>query len=151
MKRMAFVAIFGLFVTTGLCALCVDTPSSAPHIWATMAWLNKKGQVVLKCPTFQNVPVTATRVLRDGKEVEEKHTFYEAVTGWEYQTYDPNDIKLLGSDGRPLDKKILPELLKKARPVLYMYGDNKIDSTFLKVIKEETPILLLPLSDLKPG
>ncbi|MHB1424352.1 MAG: hypothetical protein ACYC3I_14355 [Gemmataceae bacterium] len=91
--------------------------------------------------------MTATRILRDGKEVEEKHTFYEAVAGWEDYVYEPKDIKLLGSDGKPLDKKMLPELLKKERPVLYAYGDGKIDSTFLKVIKEGTPILVLPFSE----
>jgi hypothetical protein len=156
MKRMVFVAILGIVMTSGLCA---DTPptgvTSAPGIvgpppfpllqlLATMARLNKKGQVVLKFKVTRSVPVTATHVLRDGKEVKEKHTFYEWVTYWEDQTYDPKDIKLLDSNGKPLDKKVLPELLKKERLVLLLYGDDKIDSALLKVIKEGTPILVLP-------
>lgn len=155
MKRIVFVIVIGTILATGLCA---DTPPPdvaqplAPpaflgpplQVSATMARLNKKGQVVLKFQATRYVPVTATRVLREGKEVEEKHTFYETVTGWEDQTYDLKDIKLLGSDGKPLDKKTLPELLKKERPILLMYGEGKIDSTFLKVIKEGTPILVLP-------
>jgi len=155
MKRMVFVAILGIFVTTGLSAdhpylsrapapLYPGTLASLSHPSATMARLNKKGQVVLKFQRTQFVPVTVTRVLRDGKEVKEKHTIYEEVTAWEDQAYDTKDIKLLGSDGKPLDKKMLPELLKKERPVLYMYGDGEIDSTFLKVIKEGTPIIVLP-------
>ncbi len=161
MKRMVFVAILGIFVTTGLGA---DTPPRgetdppppeqagsrlgppSQFLWATMARLNKKGQVVLRFQITRFVPITATRVLRDGKEVEEKHTFSEPVTRWEDQVYDPKDIKLLGSDGKPLDKKMLPELLKNERPVVLMYGDDKIDSTLLKVIKEGTPILILPAS-----
>jgi hypothetical protein len=155
MKRLLFVAILGTILTTGLCA---ETPPPAPGYTpvplgpslpssasAAMARLNKKGQVVFNIWTTRAVPVTATRILRDGKEVKEKHTFYEEVSGWEDQAIDPKDIKLLGSDGKPLDKKMLPELLKKERPVLYMYGDDKIDSTFLKVIKEGTPIFLLPI------
>lgn len=155
MKRKVFVTIFGIFLATGLCA---DTPpSTLPpvqqaewpawppfQIWGAMARLNKNGQVVLKFQKSRSVPVTVTRVLRDGKEVKEKHTFYETVNGWEDQAYDPKDIKLLDSDGKPLDKKELPELLKKERPLLILYGDDKIDSTFLKVIKEGTPILVLP-------
>ena len=160
MKRLLFVAILAVIVTMELSAetpppaqgyttvpLGPSLPSSAP---AAMARLNKKGQVVFKFWTTRYVPVTATRVLRDGKEVKEKHTFYETVSGLEDKAYDLKDIKLLGSDGKPLDKKMLPELLKKERPVLYIYGDDKIDSTFLKVIKEGTPILILPLP-LVPG
>lgn len=158
MKRMVFVAILGVMVTTGLSA---DTPPPGVPLAptqvqgslvpvplaysATMARLNKKGQIVLKVQITRYVPLTATRVLRDGKEVEEKHTIYEPVTRWEDQTYDPKDIKLLGSDGKPLDKKKLLELLKKERPVLCIYGESEIDSTFLKVIKEGTPILVFPV------
>lgn len=160
MKRKVFVVILGIFVTTGLSA---DPPPntegpSAPRLaspnwppfqfWVTMARLNEEGKVVLKFQTTRSVPLTATRVLREGKEVEEKHTFYTWETSWVDQTYDPKDIKLLGSDGNPLDKKKLPELLKKERPVLILYGDGKLESTFSKVIKkvikEGTPILVLP-------
>ena len=170
MKRIVFVAIFGIFVTTGLSAdppppaQALEPPEAprppspdvAPEpvvvspawpgfqIWITMARLNKKGQVVLKFQKTRSVRLTATRVLRDGKEVKEKHTFDELVTDWVDQVYDPKDIKLLGSDRKRLDKKMLPELLKKERLVLIMYGDEKIDSTYLKVIKEGTPILVLP-------
>jgi len=155
MKRLLFVAILGTILTTGLCA---ETPPPAPGYTpipvgspepssasAAMARLNKKGQIVFKFWTTRYVPVTATRILRDGKEVKEKHTFYELVGAWEDKAYDLKDIKLLGSDGKPLDIKMLPEILKKERPVLYMYGEEKIDSTFLKVVKEGTPIFLLPL------
>jgi hypothetical protein len=162
MKRMLAVAIFGAIMTTSLCA---DSPppttpypswpggpeSGAPQPSATMARLNKRGQVVLKFWKARWVPMTATRVIRDGKEVNEKHSFFEFVGGWTHQTYDLKDIKLLGSDGKPLDKKMLPELLKKERPVLYIHGVDKIDPTFLKVIKEGTPIFVLPLPSLPEG
>lgn len=155
MKRMVFVAILGIFLTTGLSAdppppdvapapFLASPPFPPFQIWVTMARLSKKGQVVLKFQKTRSVPVTATRVLRDGKEVKENHTFYESVTSWEDQTYDPKDIKLLDNDGKPLDKEKIPEFLKKERPVLIRYGEDKIDSTFLKVIKEGTPILILP-------
>jgi hypothetical protein len=158
MKRMFIVIIFGIFMATGMCA---DTPPntegpSAPRLaspnwppsqfWVTMARLNEEGKVFLEFQTTRSVPLTATRVLRDGKEVKEKHTFYTWETSWVDQTYDPKDIKLLGSDGKPLDKKKFPEILKKERPVVILY-DDKIDSTFLKVIKEGTPILVLPFQE----
>ncbi len=154
MKRMLFVAILGAIVATGLCADTPSAPKPPPpfpvlseswNLSAAMARLNKKGQLVLKIWTSRYVSLTATRIIRDGKEVEEKHTFYETVEGWEDQTYDAKEIKLIGSDGKPLDKKRLPELLKKERPVLYGYGEGKIDTVFLKVIKEGTPIIFLPL------
>lgn len=156
MKRTVCVAVVGIFLATGLSADTPPPPAQALEqplgppplpplqLYVTMARLNKKGQIVLKFQITRYVPVTATRILRDGKEVKEKHTFYETVTGWEDQAYDPNDIKLLDTDGRPLDKKTLPELLKKEQPAPFMYGEGKIDSTFLKVIKEGTPILVLP-------
>jgi hypothetical protein len=157
MKRLFFMTFLGIFVTTGLCD---DTPdpdlpppapeqagalgAPPPSYSAAIARLNKKAHVVIRFQVTRSVPLTATRVLRDGKEVKEKHTFYEWVTGWEDLAYDPKDIKLLGSDGKPLDKKMLPELLKKERPVVFTYGESEVDGTFLKVIKEGTPILVPP-------
>ncbi|MGE3809039.1 MAG: hypothetical protein AB7K24_30620 [Gemmataceae bacterium] len=110
---------------------------------AGLARLNPMGKLILKFWGVRHERVIATRILRNGKEVEEKVVFYQPVEGWQETLHDLDDVRILRSDGTDVEKKLVGFLLKTEQPVLYVIGDGKIDPAFLKVIKKETLILIL--------
>lgn len=116
-------------------------PSEKPS--AGLAHINESGRLVLKFWTMRHERVVATRVLRNGKEVEEKVVFYQPVNAWRESEYNVQDLQYLGSDGKYVEAKLVPILLKKEQPVLYVFGDARIDPLFLKVLKKGVLILIL--------
>jgi hypothetical protein len=110
---------------------------------AGLVRLNPAGQVVLKFWSVRHERVVATRVIRDGKEIDEKVVFYQPVAGWQETLLDIDDIRLLRSDGTDIEKKSIGFLLKSEQPVLYTIGEARLDPTYFKIIKKETLILIL--------
>lgn len=116
-------------------------PSERPA--AGLARINDDGRLVLRFWTVRHERVVATRIVRNGKEVEEKVVFYRPVNAWQESEYNVQDLRYLRSDGKYVEAKLIPFLLKEEKPVLYVFGDAPIDPLFLKVLRKDTLILIL--------
>jgi hypothetical protein len=77
-------------------------------------------------------------------------TFYQQVTNYrttfrhQYLSYAPSAVKAFELDGKPIAAKALRERLK-AKTVVLISDEEKIDPFYLQLIKPDTIILVLPL------
>jgi hypothetical protein len=99
-----------------------------------LARVRKDGKVALKYWTYGS----EARKTKSGQWVP------RAVQ--EEMVFDPGELQLRDVGGKALDRKLLPKLLQRERPVLVMYEGpgGRIDPAFLQVIKEGVPVLVLP-------
>jgi hypothetical protein len=59
-------------------------------------------------------------------------------------TYEVASLKAIDPTGKSISIKVLSRLLRRSRPVLYVIGNQNLDPNLLQLLKEGTPILILP-------
>jgi hypothetical protein len=96
-----------------------------------LARITKEGKVALKSWMTHWLELKGGRVAPQVAEEDE--------------VFDLRELKVRDIAGKELDRKQLPKLLERERPVLVVCdGPGRIDPVFLKVIKEGTLILVIP-------
>lgn len=92
-----------------------------------------------------------TWVMKDGKEVTEKHTERCSVAMASPPiVVDGKDVRVSTSDGWPVDAKELPKLLEKPTQVL-LFVTGEVDPFYLKVVRVGTPIVTAPYDVVHDG
>jgi hypothetical protein len=73
--------------------------------------------------------------------------------GWELrsQTYDLDDVTVLDTRGRKLDKKAVVKLLKKETVALASMWGQQVDPLHLRVLKDGILVFVLPPPKGVPG
>jgi RNA polymerase sigma-70 factor (ECF subfamily) len=105
-----------------------------------LASLDKDGKLVVK---------TAIRKSR-GNEVSDGPASgigeapAKAVTTLHSQTYDLDDVQVLDTMGRTVDKNDLAKLLKEENVAMASYGGEPVDPLHFRVLKDGTLTLVLP-------
>jgi hypothetical protein len=82
-------------------------------------------------------------VKRPGQE-DQVVTTYEQVTTEQEKEFELNRVQVFATDGKPLAPRILLVMLEKERPVLVSADGKPVDPFYLQVVKDDTPILVLP-------
>src|SRR5262249_7540932 len=90
-------------------------PSTAPPV-QVIAQLDQEGRVVLRVPVPE-YQLKEPKVQKEGKE--QTVLSYAPVVHEEVYRLSGEDVKVLGTDGKPTERQALPELLKKEVPALY--------------------------------
>jgi hypothetical protein len=116
------------------------------------AGLAEGGVIVFKFSSVDCVvQLEETKVVVGGKEVTRRHMKMVPVTRQGEQRVKSADIQAATAGGKKVDAKELPKLLKKATAVLISADGKKVDPFYLKVLKEDTLVLVLPIPELKAG
>jgi TIGR03009 family protein len=121
----------------------LHSPSS-PMPVNVLAKMDKDGQIIFRWPITYYEPKTAW-VKRGADETDQPVTTYVATTREESRALDVAQVRVVGTDGKRIEAKALPGLLRKEIPVLVSHGGMKIDPMYLRVVKEDTLIFILPL------
>ena len=66
-------------------------------------------------------------------------------------TYDLDDVKVLDTKGKEIDKKDLPKLLKEETPALASLWGQPVDPLHLRLVKDGTLTFVLPPAKNVPG
>jgi TIGR03009 family protein len=117
---------------------------SSPMPVNVLAKMDKDSRVIFRWPITYYEPKTAW-VKRGADETDQSVTTYVAMTREESRALDVAQVRVVGTDGKRIEAKALPGLLRKEIPVLVSYGGMKIDPMYLRVVKEDTLIFILPL------
>jgi len=115
---------------------------STPAPLTLVARVDDKGVLFLRRTVTHYVPEQTT-VKRPGQE-DQTTTTYRSVTEEQEKSYQLSKVQVVGTDGKPLAPGTLQALLEKERAVLVSADGKPVDPFYLQVIKELTPILVLP-------
>jgi RNA polymerase sigma factor (sigma-70 family) len=116
---------------------------SAPAPQTVLAHVDKNSVLFVRRPVAYYVPQTTT-VKRSGQG-DQTQTTYQLITGEQVKSYELSQMQVVGTDGKPIAPGMVRVLLEKERPVLASADGKPVDPFYLQVIKEFTPILLLPV------
>jgi hypothetical protein len=90
----------------------------------------------------QEVRTVETNV--GGQVVKKEVTVTVPIISSRETTSKLSDVQILGVDGKKVDEKIVAKKLKKRTPVLVSVNGQPVDPFYLKLIKEDTLIVVLP-------
>jgi RNA polymerase sigma factor (sigma-70 family) len=118
------------------------TPSG-PAPTVARARLDEQGRVVVKMPVYYYQPVTS--YVRAGEHVEYRPvTTYNRRSTFTFQAHDVGAVRAFTPDGKPLSGARLTALLRQETAVLVSADDKEVDPYHLQVVKDGTPVLILP-------
>src|SRR5262249_20686110 len=93
-----------------------------------LARVDEKGQLTLKETVTEYAPQQrAGTVVQDGKTITTVSTVLVPVTTVRLRSADLKDVQAYGADGKQIDAKKLPQLLRKETPVLMSADGQRVD------------------------
>jgi hypothetical protein len=113
------------------------------------ASMDEEGRILLRLPVLNYVPKTT--LTRQPGEEEKTVTVYTPVESKVLKSFDAKEVEVWGMDGNRVDPGALPKLLGKEIPVLVPTDGKRVDSSELRIIKEGTMILVVPVDKLVGG
>jgi RNA polymerase sigma factor (sigma-70 family) len=75
----------------------------------------------------------------------------KTTTKLQTQSYDLDDVTILDTKGKEIDRRSIPKLLKEETVVMASLWGQPIDPLHLRVLKEGTLIVVLPVPKAGPG
>jgi hypothetical protein len=135
----------------------VHLPTS-PQPLQVVAQLDKDGNILI----HQTLPELRTETLerlvnKDGRQVKETYTVTKIVHVPVIHKLAAKTVQVYRADGKMVDPKALPKLLKKPTTVLVTIDGQMADPFYLQILKEGTLILVppavkvLPAPEVKPA
>lgn len=119
----------------------VSLPTTPPPVQCLVS-LDKDGQVVLVGSVTEYKPVQREKKQPDGSTRTE--TALVPVVSFRTQKYALKDVQVFDTQGKPVDAKKLPELLRERVPALVSADGNKVDPLHLRIVKDDTLVLVVP-------
>lgn len=109
----------------------------------------KEDKVELWGAVARRVPETHTRTVQfevDGQKVqkEEMYTVFSTVTELFMRQENLDKVKAFDAARKPIKAGRLAKLLEEGRPVLVCESGEKVDGVYLKLVRPETVVLMLP-------
>jgi RNA polymerase sigma factor (sigma-70 family) len=125
----------------------ISAPSTVPPVTG-FAVIDMEGHLLLR--ELGTTYAHGQRVQRKGTEGEDKELVYVPVVQLVTRSLDPAETPVYGMDGRRIDPKRLPELLRKETPVLVSQDGKMVDPFHLQLVKEGSLIVVPPLRPAPP-
>jgi hypothetical protein len=123
------------------------TKPTSPPPKKAVAIADEKGILLLTVSDTRRVPVSEERLVqKDGVVRREIVTASKEVTVTTTQRWETRDIQAFDRDGRRIDARELPRLLKNRTPVLVSADGKKVHPSYVKDAGEKTVVLVVPLS-----
>jgi hypothetical protein len=116
-------------------------PTTPPPVQCLVS-LDKDGRIVLVGSVTEYKPVVEERKQPDGKTV--TRTALVPVVTFRTQKYALKDVQAFDTQGKPVDAKKLPELLRERVPALVSADGNKVDPLHLRIVKDGTLVFVVP-------
>src|SRR5262249_56149518 len=110
--------------------------------YTVLARVDKNGVLLVRWAVTTYQPKTSI-VKRPGQE-DQIVTSYEVTTGEQEKEIELSRVQAFGTDGKALTPGLVRALLEKERPVLVSADGKPVDPFYLQVVKDDTPILVLP-------
>jgi hypothetical protein len=120
----------------------LTVPPGVPPVTG-VAVMDKKGRIALLELVTVYVPVSRP-VKREGKDDADMVTSYAHVAQPMTRLLDPAETPVYGTEGKRIDPKKLPELLRTETAVLVSRDGKMVDPFHLRLIKEGTLIVVPP-------
>jgi hypothetical protein len=118
----------------------VPLPTTSPPVQCLVS-LEGEGRIVLVNSVIEYRKETLTREV-GGKLVSE-NVLVPVVT-FRTQKYALKDVQVFDTQGKPVDEKKLPELLRERTPALVSADGKKVDPLHLRIVKDGTLVLVVP-------
>jgi RNA polymerase sigma factor (sigma-70 family) len=110
--------------------------------YTVLARVDKNGVLLVRWAVTTYQPKTSI-VKRPGQG-DQLVTSYEVITGEQEKEFELSRVQAFGTDGKALTPGLVRALLEKERPVLVSADGKPVDPFYLQVVKDDTPILVLP-------
>jgi RNA polymerase sigma factor (sigma-70 family) len=121
-----------------------NTPQQVvPFPGAVLARMDDAGGVLLR------LTVTSYRIKGATRDGPNMVTTYEPIITHQ-QRVDSKAVRVIGIDGKKIDPKRLPNLLAKETPVLTIAEGQAVEPLVLRLLKEDTLIIVLPTQAVYP-
>jgi hypothetical protein len=128
-----------------------------PQPLQVVAQMDREGNIMIRQTVPEYRTETRERVVnKDGRPVKEMYTVTTMVHVPIVRKVAAKAIPVYTADGKKVDPKALPKLLKKETAVLLSLDGRMVDPFYLQILKEGTLILVppevkyVPAPELKP-
>ena len=108
-------------------------PRGGPPPLQGWAWIQPKGRIAVQKDLLKEV----TMVDKWNKVIRKKVPYISVAS------YPPGQIQVYDTKGDRIDPKDLPKLLGQPVPVLVSADGKKVDSSYLRTVKQQTLVLVL--------
>lgn len=116
-------------------------PTTPPPIQCLVS-IDKEGRLAMVTSIVDMRPVAESIAQPDGKVV--TRTKMVPVVSFRTQVLPLKDVQVSDTQGKPIDPKKLPELLKERVPALVSADGNKVDPLHLRIVKDGTLVFVVP-------
>jgi hypothetical protein len=128
-----------------------DAPPKGPPPLVMAVSVAPDGQVAIQRIVTEMVLEERTEKVRVGNQiVEQKVTVMVPVLRETRVALDSKDVQVLTADGKRVDPKDVRSLLKKTSPVLVSADGKPVDPFYLRLVKENALIVILPQAGTVP-
>jgi hypothetical protein len=120
-----------------------ERPPQGPPPQVMVVQLDGSSRPFLQRSVVEMVPTTRTVQVKANGQVQEKQVVVPVPVMKEVRLpLDGPMVAVFGTDGKQIDPKELPKLLKKATPVLVSADGKKVDPFYLRIAREGTLVVV---------